>query len=109
MLDIAKILPSVTGLGSKRGITVKNTMIVNLLCCIMVALFTRNHMLKFEVNIFIKTLSLTFYNIDTHFDTSTTDSFENIVEKEEIARAISPSPTMFSTQSGNYIPICSYF
>ena len=28
----------------------------------------------------------TLYSIDTHFDTLTTDSFENIVGKEEIAR-----------------------
>ena len=30
--------------------------------------------------------SLTLYSIDTHFNASTTDSFENIVGKEEIAR-----------------------
>ena len=29
---------------------------------------------------------LTLYSIDTHLDASTTDSFENIVRKEEIAR-----------------------
>ena len=29
---------------------------------------------------------ITLYSIDTHFDASTTDSFENIVGKEEIAR-----------------------
>ena len=29
---------------------------------------------------------LTLYSIDTHFDTSTTDSIKKIVEKEEIAR-----------------------
>ena len=31
-------------------------------------------------------IHLTLYSIDTHFDTSTTEAFENIVEKEEIAR-----------------------
>ena len=31
-------------------------------------------------------VSLTLYSIITHFDTSTTDSFENIAGKEEIAR-----------------------
>ena len=38
-------------------------------------------------------------------------AFENIVGKEEIARkkAISPFPTMFSTQSDNCTPICPYF
>ena len=36
-------------------------------------------------------------------------AFENIVGKGEIARAISPLPTMFSTQSDNCIPICTYF
>ena len=41
-------------------------------------------------------------------------AFENIVRKGEIARkrnlrAISPFPTMFFTQSDNYIPICPYF
>ena len=30
-------------------------------------------------------LSLTLHSIDTHFDASTTDSFENIVGKEKIA------------------------
>ena len=30
--------------------------------------------------------ALTLYSIDTHFDASTTDSFENIVGKGEIAR-----------------------
>ena len=34
-------------------------------------------------------------------------AFENIVGKEEIA--ISPFPTMFSTQSEYHIPICPYF
>ena len=29
---------------------------------------------------------LTLCSIDTHFDASTTDAFENIAEKEEIAR-----------------------
>ena len=32
-------------------------------------------------------------------------AFENIVGK----RAISPFPTMFSTPSENYFPICPYF
>ena len=31
-------------------------------------------------------VSLILYSIDTYFDASTTDSFENIVGKEEIAR-----------------------
>ena len=30
-------------------------------------------------------LALTLYSIDTRFDTSTTDSFENIMGKEKIA------------------------
>ena len=53
---------------------------------------------------------LTLYSIDTHFDASTTAIFENIVGKGEIAtlQAVSPFPTMFSTQSDNCIPICPY-
>ena len=34
----------------------------------------------------VHTNVLTLYSIDTHFNASTTDSFENIVGKEEIAR-----------------------
>ena len=54
---------------------------------------------------------LTLYSIDTHFDASTTDSYENIVGKEEIARneQFLLFPTMFSTQSDNCILICPYF
>ena len=38
-------------------------------------------------------------------------AFENIVGKGEIARKeqFFSSPTVFSTQSDNYIPICPYF
>ena len=38
-------------------------------------------------------------------------AFENIVRKEEIAlnEQISSFPTMFSTQTVNFIPICQYF
>ena len=50
---------------------------------------------------------LTLYSIDTHFNASTTDSFDNIVGKEEIARF--SFPTMFSTHSENCIPMCQYF
>ena len=53
--------------------------------------------------------SLILYSIDTHFNASTT-AFENIVGNGEIARneQFLLFSTMFSTQSGNSIPICAY-
>ena len=41
--------------------------------------------------------SLTLYSINTHFDASTTDNFENIVGKEEIAckKQFLPFPQYF--------------
>ena len=53
---------------------------------------------------------LTLYSIDTHFDASTTYSCKDCGKRRNCSwRAISPFPTMFSTQSDNCIPICSYF
>ena len=54
---------------------------------------------------------LTLYFINTHFDASITDSFWKHCGKRRNCskRAISPFPTMFSTQPGNCIPICPYF
>ena len=53
---------------------------------------------------------LSCYSIDTHFESSTTATIENIVRKGEIAHdeQFLLFPTMFSTQSDNYIPICLY-
>ena len=54
--------------------------------------------------------NLTLYSIDTHFNAST-DSFENIEGKEEIARneQFLLFPQCFFTQSENCIPIFQYF
>ena len=56
-------------------------------------------------------LPLTLHSIDTHFNTSTTDSFWKHCGKRRncSSRAISSFPTMFSTQSEICIPICQYF
>ena len=47
-------------------------------------LYTLSAVLNKNVRLIVT--NLTLYSIDTHFDASTRDSFENIVEKEEIAR-----------------------
>ena len=59
----------------------------------------------------IITTELTLYSIDTHFDTSTADSFWKHCGKRRNCSlwAISSFPTMFSSQSDNCISICPYF
>ena len=53
---------------------------------------------------------LTLYSINTHFDTSTTDSFWKHGKRRNCLEwGISSFPTMFSTKSDNCIAICSYF
>ena len=55
---------------------------------------------------------LTLHSTDTHFDASTLESFskKHCGKRRNCSlRAISPFPTMFSTQSDNCIPICQYF
>ena len=54
---------------------------------------------------------LILFSINTHFDASVTDSFENNVEKKEIAcnKQFLIFPTMFSTQSDNCTPFVHIF
>ena len=54
---------------------------------------------------YLMTFGITLYSIDTHFNTSKTDSFEKIVGKKEIAHKeqFLLFPQSFSIQSGNCI------
>ena len=54
---------------------------------------------------------LTLYSIDTHFNTSTTNSFWKHCGKRRncLYHAVSPFPTVFSTQSDNCVPYVHIF
>ena len=59
----------------------------------------------------IMEMCLTLYSIYTCLNTSTEDCFWKHSGKRKNCskRAISPFPTMFSTQADDCIPICPYF
>ena len=84
---------------------------LNLILEISIAANSKQSLCQMHLQILITKRRLTLYSIDTHFDASTKDIVENIVEKEETARneQFLLFPQCFLPNQILNTPTCPYF